>query len=301
MRIKYFISVSVLFLFFYFLFKYGVFGKLKGILTVLRPDYLLLSLLFYLSTYVFRALRLSVMFPSISVAELSAVMGVHTFFNNVLPFRSGEASFPIILKKLFGIDVAISSVALLLVRVLDVLSLSLLFSVSAFIVATQKRELLLIPLLTSLTLLGVLFIGTKLLKKLKDKFFIVGNIFSFIQGFISLSNLLLLFVFSLFTWLFKFFSFFFILKAGGVELSFFQTVFSSTFGELTSILPVHSVGGFGTYEAGLTGGFALLGIKTDQALTVAFYFHLVLLLMSVVLASLGWVFLSSRLKRRQRA
>jgi len=301
LRTKHLISLIVIAVFFYFLLEYGVFSKLKEIVLSLRPEYLILSLLFYLSTYIFRALRFSVMFPNISVPELSAVMGVHTFFNNVLPFRSGEASFPIILKKLFGIDVAISSVALLLVRVLDVLSLSLLFSVSAFIVATQKRELLLIPLLTSLTLLGVLFIGTKLLKKLKDKFFIVGNIFSFIQGFISLSNLLLLFVFSLFTWLFKFFSFFFILKAGGVELSFFQTVFSSTFGELTSILPVHSVGGFGTYEAGLTGGFALLGIKTDQALTVAFYFHLVLLLMSVVLASLGWVFLSSRLKRRQRA
>lgn len=299
MRTKHLISLIVIAVFFYFLLEYGVFSKLKEIVLSLRPEYLILSLLFYLSTYIFRALRFSVMFPNISVPELSAVMGIHTFFNNVLPFRSGEASFPIILKKLFGIDVAISSVALLLVRVLDVLSLSLLFSLSAFIVATQKTELLWIPLLISVALLGALLLGAKLLRKLKDKFSVVGNIFLFVQGFVSLNNFLRLSLFSLLTWLFKFVSFFFILKAGKVELSFFQTVFSSTFGELTSILPVHSVGGFGTYEAGLTGGFALLGIKTDQALTVAFYFHLVLLLMSAILASLSWIFLSSRLKKRQ--
>ncbi|TCK04525.1 lysylphosphatidylglycerol synthase transmembrane domain-containing protein [Phorcysia thermohydrogeniphila] len=301
MRIKHFIPVAVAVIFLYFLFKYGVFWKLKEIFSALRPEYLILSLLFYTSTYIFRALRFSVMFPSIPVSELSAVMGVHTFFNNLLPFRSGEASFPIILKKLFGVDAAISSVALLLVRVLDVLSLSLLFSISAFVVATQKTELLWIPLLISVALLGALFVGAKLLKKLKDKFSVVGMVFSFLQGFVSPSNLLRLSAFSLLTWLFKFISFFFILKAGGVELSFFQTTFASTFGELTSILPVHSIGGFGTYEAGLTGGFALLGIKTDRALTVAFYFHLLLLLMSAVLAALGWSFLSFRLKKRQGA
>ena len=299
MKIKHLVSLAVLAVFTYFLVEYGVFFKLKEIVLSLRPEYLALSLLFYLATYIFRAVRFSVMFPDISVLELSAVMAVHTFFNNVLPFRSGEASFPIILRKLFGVDIAISSVALLFARVLDIFSLSLLFSVSAFAVATKNKGLLWIPLLISVVLLGTLFLGAKAVKKLKNRFSILGNISSFFHGFISLNSSLLLFLFSLLTWLFKFVSFLFILKAGDVELSFFQTVFSSTFGELTSILPVHSVGGFGTYEAGLTGGFKLLGIKTDRALTVAFYFHIVLLSMSAVLAGLGWIFLSSRIRRRQ--
>jgi len=130
LKIKHLVSLAVLAVFTYFLVEYGVFLKLKEIVLSLRPEYLALSLLFYLATYIFRALRFSVMFPDISVLELSAVMAVHTFFNNVLPFRSGEASFPIILRKLFGVDIAISSVALLFARVLDILSLSLLCSIA---------------------------------------------------------------------------------------------------------------------------------------------------------------------------
>ena len=86
------------------------------------------------------------------------------------------------------------------------------------------------------------------------------------------------------------------MKAGNINLNFFETVFVSTFGEATTILPIHSFGGFGTYEAGLVGGFSLIGIKASFALTVAFYFHVLLLLMSGILAIVGWFYLSRKLK-----
>ncbi len=291
MKSKYFLPVFVLVVFGYFLLEFNVFEKLKGILKTLQPEYLLLSLLFYVSTYVFRAARFGVMFQEIRTMELAAVMGVHTFFNNILPFRSGEVSFPLILRRFFGIDVTVSSVALVLARILDLLSLGLLFFTSALFVSFGERSVLWVPLVLFLILGLFLFLTVKLLRRFERRFPIVSTVFTFVRTFVSFKKIALLVGYSLLTWLFKFFSFFSILKGGGIDLTFPQTVFVSTFGEITTILPIHSFGGFGTYEAGLVGGFSLIGLKADYALTVAFYFHVVLLIMSSVLAAVGWIYL----------
>jgi len=292
------VSLLILALFAYFLYEYKVFYHMGEILKSLNPFYLAVSLILYLATYYFRAKRFTVMFPQISTLELSAVMAVHTFFNNLLPFRSGEASFPIILKKLFKVEISISSGALLFARLLDLLSLSFLFSLSVLVVAFGKRELLFLSVLLTFLLIGLLFIGFKLIKALKEKVALLSTLFLFFSQFVSPRKLTLIGIYSLGTWLFKFASFFFILKGAQVNLNFFQTVFVSTFGELTTVLPIHSIGGFGTYEAGLVGGFKLLGLKASYSLTVAFYFHLVLLLMSGLLAVLGWGYLWFKVKKK---
>ncbi|WP_456455345.1 lysylphosphatidylglycerol synthase transmembrane domain-containing protein [Thermovibrio sp.] len=291
------ISALIILLFAYFLYEYKAFKGLKEIASSLHPLYLLFSLITYLATYFFRAKRFKVMFPQIKTAELVAVMTVHTFFNNALPFRSGEASFPIILKKLFKVDATISSGALAFARILDLLSLSLLFLISAAAVATNRKELFIIPLLAFLILSAFAFLALKLLGKIKNKFLFAQALFLFFNSFISFKKLFLIGAYSLLTWLFKFISFYFILKGGSIKINFFQTVFVSTFGELTTVLPIHSIGGFGTYEAGLVGGFKLLGIKTGYALTVAFYFHLVLFTMSALLALFGWSYLLIKVKK----
>ncbi|ADY72783.1 hypothetical protein Dester_0125 [Desulfurobacterium thermolithotrophum DSM 11699] len=294
-----FFPTLILIIFAYFLYRFDVFFKLKEIIKNLDPIYLIFSLFFYLLTYIFRAKRFSIIFPSISTQDLAAVMGIHTFFNNILPFRSGEASFPIILKKLFGVDATISSVALLFIRILDLIVLSLFFLTSVLFVATKSKELLWIPVITISILILLLYLGFKLLKKFRGRFLIIGTVFSFVQTFISFRAVGKILSYSFLTWLFKFVSFFFILKAGKIELNFFKTVFVSTFGEVTTILPIHSFGGFGTYEAGLVGGFSLIGVKVSYALTIAFYFHLLLLLMSGILALVGWFYLSKKLKRKE--
>ncbi len=291
MKSRYFLPLLILAIFGYFLLEFNVFEKLKKILETLHTGYLLLSLFFYVLTYLFRAARFGVMFPGIKTTKLAAVMGVHTFFNNILPFRSGEVSFPLILKSLFRIDVTVSSVALILARVLDLLSLGILFFLSALFVTFSERNLLWVPLVLLLTLGLTLFLTVKLLRRLERRFSVISTVFSFVKTFISLRKIALLVSYSLLIWLFKFFSFFLILKGGSIDLTFPQTVFVSTFGEITTILPIHSFGGFGTYEAGLVGGFSLIGIKTDYALTVAFYFHIVLLIMSSILAVIGWIYL----------
>ncbi len=290
------VSLIILSIFIYFLVEYNVFSKLNEILNRLSPIYLSLSLIIYIFTYFLRAKRFTLFFPEIKTLDLSAVMAVHTFFNNLLPFRSGEASFPIILKKLFSVEGVISSATLLVARLFDLLSLSILFALSTVFISFQNKKLLLISVFSFFSILLIIFIGFKLLRRFKNRFSITFTLFGFFSNFNSKRNLTLVFTYSILNWIFKFLSFFFILKAGGINISFPKTIFAATFGELTTVLPVHSIGGFGTYEVGLVGGFALLGLKGSYALTVAFYFHLLLFTMSGVLAFFGWIYLSKKFK-----
>jgi uncharacterized membrane protein YbhN (UPF0104 family) len=290
------VSFVILAVFAYFLYEYDVIPRLAQMVRRLHPVYLFLSLLVYCSVYFFRAKRFALLFPQIKTLDLSAVIAVHTFFNNVMPFRSGEASFPIILKKLFGVDASVSSTALTVARLLDLFSLALLFLVSALFVAAGRWELMVIPAVALVAILLFAFLAFKLVKLLKGRFAVFATVFAFLTEFVSLRKVFYMLGLSVAIWVFKFLSFYFILRAAGVNLNYFQTVFASTFAELTTVLPVHSVGGFGTFEAGLVGGFALLGFKGSYALTVAFYFHLLLLLMSGLLAFGGWLYLSRRLR-----
>ncbi len=293
------VSGVILAIFVYYLFHYSVFHHLKNIVVELSPVYLTVSLVLYTLTYYFRARRFTLFFPRIKTGELAAVMAVHTFFNNLLPFRSGEASFPIILKKLFGVDGVISSAALVVARLFDLLSLAVIFSVATFGVSAENGKLMVVSLFLSAFILLVLVLGYKLLGVLKGRFGFASALFFFFYEFKSVRNLVFVFLYSILNWITKFTAFYFIMKAGRLNFNFFQSTFAATFGELTTVLPIHSVGGFGTYEAGLVGGFALLGFKGSYALTVAFYFHLLLFTMSGFLALLGWVYLSRRLGLRR--
>ena len=290
------VSLLILAVFFYFLYEYDVFHNLKRILRELSLPLLFLSLLLYTLTYYFRAKRFTLFFPQIRTKDLAAVMAVHTFFNNLLPFRSGEASFPIILRKLFGVEGIISSAALVVARLFDLLSLSILFTVATLGVSVNNRKFLWISLLLCIFIVLSLALGFKLLRVLKRRFGFASALFFFFTEFRSVRNLFLFFLYSLLNWLTKFTAFYLIMKAGRLNLNFFESTFAATFGELTTVLPIHSIGGFGTYEAGLVGGFALLGFKGSYALTVAFYFHLLLFTMSGLLALLGWVYLSRQIR-----
>lgn len=295
-RGSFIVSLVILLVFGYFLYEYDVFNQLRKIVGELSLPYLIASLLLYTFTYYFRAKRFTLFFPQIKTKDLAAVMAVHTFFNNLLPFRSGEASFPIILKKLFGVEGIISSAALIVARLFDLLSLAIIFTVATLGVAAGNKTFLIVSLFLAATIVVTLIAGFKLLKFLKRKFGFAAALFFFFSEFNSAKNLLLVFLYSLLNWLTKFTAFYFIIRAGNLNFNFFQTTFAATFGELTTVLPIHSIGGFGTYEAGLVGGFALLGFKGSYALTVAFYFHLLLFTMSGLLALIGWLYLSRRLK-----
>ncbi|WP_022847063.1 MULTISPECIES: lysylphosphatidylglycerol synthase transmembrane domain-containing protein [unclassified Desulfurobacterium] len=286
------ISLLILVIFGYILYRYDVFSQISSMLKDLSYRDIAFSLFIYVFVYIFRALRLKLYIEEIPLSEMASVIGVHTFFNNVMPFRSGETSFPLILKKLYGIDMTRSSVVLFGARVFDLLSLSILFLFSLFSVSFSDKRLIFFPIL-AVALVGIaLFVAYKFLHFFKERIPFFDKLIIASAVLFRVDKLMQMFFFSICIWILKFTAFMFILNAAHLGLGFFKTIFVSTFAEFTTILPIHSIGGFGTFEAGMVGGFSLIGMNAKKALPYAVYFHTLILCMSGFTALSGWLYLS---------
>lgn len=83
--------------------------------------------LFVLSLLV-RCVRLVDWFPAVSAVPALKVTWLHNFWNNLLPMRTGEASFPLLMHRYGGIGLGRSVAALLYFRLLDLLCVVGLFT-----------------------------------------------------------------------------------------------------------------------------------------------------------------------------
>ncbi|WP_297446188.1 lysylphosphatidylglycerol synthase transmembrane domain-containing protein [Desulfurobacterium sp.] len=291
------ISLLILVIFGYILYRYDVFSQISSMLKDLSYRDIAFSLFIYVFVYIFRALRLKLYIEEIPLSEMASVIGVHTFFNNVMPFRSGETSFPLILKKLYGIDMTRSSVVLFGARVFDLLSLSILFLFSLFSVSFSDKRLIFFPIL-AVALVGIaLFVAYKFLHFFKERIPFFDKLIIASAVLFRVDKLMQMFFFSICIWILKFTAFMFILNAAHLGLGFFKTIFVSTFAEFTTVLPIHSIGGFGTFEAGMVGGFSLIGMNAKKALLYAVYFHTLILCMSGFTALSGWLYLSFKFSK----
>lgn len=91
-------------------------------LLALSPLSLLLALAAFVLSYLLRAGRVFDEFrahPGVSFPAILRLTLLHNASINVLPFRSGEATFPILLNRWFGVGTARAIVALLWLRIQD--------------------------------------------------------------------------------------------------------------------------------------------------------------------------------------
>ncbi len=285
-----FLSVLILILFLLVLKKTNGFHQVKILIERASFKDIALALAVYLIVYVFRALRVRLFIPEVSVFKTIEVLCVHTFLNNVLPFRSGETSFPILMKKFFGISYSRTTALLAAARVFDMITLATIFLISA-VWASSDATLVLLPIAVLLAIFLTVFFFLKMSSSVVSKFPMLSGFFEHFKGVLFTKVIEMLF-FSFLIWGTKFLSFEIIFKAAGLDIGYLETVFVLTFAELTTILPIHSIGGFGTFEAGAVLGFSLVGVNPKKALAIAVYFHSILLLMSAITALFGWIGLS---------
>ena len=97
----------------------------------LDPLALLGGTLLMVMTYVTRAMRLYRYFDSsIDFGQCLRLLLQHNFVNNLLPMRTGEAAFPVLMQRYFRIPIRDSVTALLWFRALDLHALVLLLGVA---------------------------------------------------------------------------------------------------------------------------------------------------------------------------
>jgi uncharacterized membrane protein YbhN (UPF0104 family) len=246
------------------------------------------ALLLFLLTYALRAHRVYDYFrDAMQGGWLTGLrlMIYHNALNNLLPMRSGELSFPLLMKRYFGVDYGYSLPALLWFRLLDLHSILLIGGVALLagrwhwsVIAGLAGLWLTLPYLAfaARARLRIALVSrpqnrlTRLLTKALDG--LPAN-----QAALWRSWLL-----TWINWLVKLLVLAWVLTQF-VRMDLVTATLGAIGGELTSVLPFHAPAGVGTYEAGIVAALVPFGLPAKEALNAAVNAHLFVL--SAALAS----------------
>jgi hypothetical protein len=280
-------------------------------LSDLAPGGVALALACYGTSYFGRAIRFSVLMPGLrGLVHLASIAGRHNFLNLVLPFRTGELALPWMLRRESGRSLAEGGAALLVCRVLDLFCVAAYLSVGLawYGLGSDSAEEV-APRVGAV--LGALALGLALMGPIARQVSArlgpdaSGKLRGFVAraaghlGALSSGRLLAAAAVSLVTWFFTYATFYFLVRgmAGsdpiGQELGqigFARSLVGTTGLHLSTVLPVNTVGGFGSWELGWISGYTLLaGVGKEAAGISAVVSHLVIFAFISLIGGLGFL------------
>ncbi|MBK1644413.1 hypothetical protein CKO25_07030 [Thiocapsa imhoffii] len=257
----------------------------------------LLVVLFVLSalSYALRAVRVhdyfrprfNGCFPT--VLRLSIL---HNAANNLLPMRTGEVVFPLLMRRYFGHGLLDASAALLWIRLLDLHCLAL---IGIFIlnlrdpsgwwwilaIAWTGAVMLLVPLGRFAARMKT---SGRLDRRAGTTRVLVRVIMAAPREIWTLARV---YLWTLLTWALKFAAFA-ILLGHFLPIDFWRVMTGVMGAELSSVLPFHGIAGSGSYEIAIVAALTPLGVDPQQALAGAVNLHLFLLGTTLILAALAF-------------
>jgi len=234
------------------------------------PLPILIALALLTSTYFLRTWRIHDYFPGETkgrYAPLFRVTQVHNLLNVMMPFRTGETSFPLLMRAEFGIPLARSTAALLVMRLLD---LHALLAAAGVGLAMGSRHglfawllwlgFLLLPVAAFAVRVPLVRLTGKALPARAQS--IVRELERGLPE--DASAFARAWLMTVVNWLVKVAVLAWAL--GLMQVAPLSASFGGALGgELSSVLPVHAPGGIGTYPAGITAGALAFGAPTDKA------------------------------------
>ncbi len=247
----------------------------------LAPEYLTAGIILIFLTYGLRALRVYDYFLADTRGQFAVCLRLslqHNLLNNLLPMRSGELAFPVLMSRCFSVPVMRSVPGLLWFRFLDLhtlIAFALIVISEPFIGQTLGA------------VLGLLWMSVPWLAFRLTAFWQArlarhpGRVSNFVQRILkSLPQQPRLFwrswLWTLLNWSIKLAVFAWILTLFS-DIPLGTAWIGATLGDFTSVLPIHGVAGAGTYEAGIVAGLAPFGIAPTEALQAAVNLHLFVL------------------------
>ncbi len=246
-------------------------------------SHLAIAYIMYLLSFIARAIRWKVFLPDESIYHLFKVVALHTMSNNIYPARTGELSFIYLLKAKYPKSLLTS--ALIWARLSDMFCISVFFILSAFFTITNIHNAM-EYITTTVILLLIITIAFTIAINLFQKIEKLKTTIDAIKTHIKLAPQIV--ITSVLIWTIKYTSFYFITKSifktQSMRINFWQSVFGVSFSELTTVLPIHSIGGIGTFEAGWTGAYVIMGFGKDISINTGVIFHAILLMFSIVTA-----------------
>lgn len=247
-----------------------------------------IAILLFLSSYQLRTWRLYDYFLPHTKGKWMAALRLtllHNILNNLLPARSGEISFPLLMKRYFAVGYSHSIPALLWFRLLD---LHALLSIGLIVWGVSNRGQYPISYLFLAVLwlfLPLIFYSVKnRIRVNSSQSFIIKVLDGLPQTNAKFWRNWLL---TALNWLLKLAVLAWLLGQF-LTLDITYLVSSVITGELSSVLPFHAPGGVGTYEAGMVAPL-LAVIDIEKATQAAINVHLFMLFSSIIGGLIGWL------------
>ncbi|OOG21802.1 hypothetical protein B1C78_15935 [Thioalkalivibrio denitrificans] len=246
------------------------------------PSAILAAALLTLFTYWLRAVRVYDYYRDAMRGRFLVCLRltlVHNLLNNLLPMRTGELSFPLLMARHFQVPATHSVPVLLWFRLMDLHTLGLFawLAVGGFVLGWW------VALPVAAAWLALLPVARRLAPWLRDALGDPqgGRLRAFAwRAFDALPDSPRAFWrawgWTFANWLVKLAVFVWVLGLF-LEVPSAAAWLAVIAGDLTSVLPVHGVAGAGTYEAGVVAALLPFGVAADAALVAAVNLHLFLL------------------------
>jgi len=236
-----------------FIHAYWGWSKVLSVWMQVGLPTIVLSIAALVATQFIRTHRMGSYFPDLpkgSFFKLYRLTQIHNLLNIMMPFRTGETSFPVLMRSEFGLPIMRGASALVVLRLLDLHALLL----AAGLAWAGWALFLIAPVLLFPVSHGVLAwarkrLPAKLAPKLDD---ISTGLPAHIPAFIRAWALTVV------NWLIKVLVLGFALSLMGVD-PLAAAFGGAVGGELSSVLPFHAPAGVGTYPAGIVAGAAAFG------------------------------------------
>lgn len=241
-----------------------------------------------LVSYALRAWRAYLYFGRHRDHPFSAYLRInllHNALNNLLPMRLGEASFPLLMKRRFGLPLLSSAAGLAWIRLMDLHWLALLLS-SLGVLLIGPIFILPALLLPLAPLLLVRYSGN-LSRRLPRQLRSLAQMLSE-HGPLSPRQGLTLYLLTALLWSLKLVVLMLVVQHF-IDIPGLQGLLAIIFADLSSVLPIHGLAGAGTFEAAMVTALLPFGIDMDRILLAAVNLHLYVLgvtLISIPLALL---------------
>ena len=202
----------------------------------------------------------------------------HNAWNNFLPMRLGEASFPLMMKREFDCSMLVSSSGLLWIRLMDLHWLLVLLSL---VLVLQ------FGIVWVFVFVGLLFVPYLLLLAFKltriENIFLFRKIIETLRRYSppSVFDACVLYALTASIWTAKLFALAVVLLMF-IDVSVYYAVFAVISADLSSVLPIHGLAGSGTYEGAMLAALVPLGVAVDDILLAAVNTHMYVLLATVL-------------------
>lgn len=267
-----------------------------------RVNYLFLVFALILTPLIqyFRAWRFNILVkgnnskPDFNIYKITSLL---LFFNYLLPFKTGELSFPILINRYYGMSVLQASGILIFTRILDLLCLVSIFFITGSMLLDQGIQDLSRSAMISIGLLSTgLFVMSPIIARLVKRrgqsvitnnsrvSLIIEKLFGFAQS-VSMtrtpSHLLLL---TVFIWLLQTLVAACAVLSLGIFVAPVELLFASSAGSVALGLPINGIAGLGPIQAAWAYTLSLGSVTRDIGIITGFLWHAILVTGAVLLA-----------------